>query len=304
MSDKKPSSHLFTSAAEDLRHAQDPHSSEQSRSTAYRLAYDDLDFVLRDELRPVRVLLELSKAELGLQDHGIEHTVVVFGSARTLAPEEAQTLYTQHEQQLAQAPGDTKLQAGLKRAKTQLRYARYYEQAAKLGELIGRESGSNNTLPVHVMTGGGPGMMEAANRGASKAGADTIGLNIVLPEEQQPNSYITPALCFRFHYFAMRKLHFLLRAKALVVFPGGFGTLDELFDTLTLVQTQKIKPMPILLFGRDFWQRLINFDFLVEEGMVAAEDLQCFDYVEDADEAWSIIKASLADMADDAAPRA
>jgi uncharacterized protein (TIGR00730 family) len=297
MADNKPKGQLFTTAAEDIQHAQDPQSSAQSRSAAYRLAYDDLDFVLRDELRPVRVLLELSKAELGLQDHGIEHTVVVFGSARTLTPEDAQTHCQQLEWQLAQTPADETLQISLKKAKTQLRYARYYEQALKLGELIGRECGADSTLPVHVMTGGGPGIMEAANRGASLAGANTIGLNIVLPEEQKPNPYISPALCFRFHYFAMRKLHFLLRAKALVVFPGGFGTLDELFDTLTLVQTQKIKPLPILLFDRSYWRRLIDFDFLAEEGMINTADLQHFQYVEEADEAWDIIKSSLSGVA-------
>ena len=298
MKPKNPSSQLLSNAAEDLRNAKDPHGSEQSLAAAYRLAYDDLDFVLRDELRPVRVLLELSKTELGLEDHGIDHTVVVFGSARTFSPEKANKLCKQAELEAAQSPSNGLLQAELKRAKTQKRYARYYEQAQKLGKLIGQQSGHNNVLPVHVMTGGGPGVMEAANRGASAAGADTIGLNIVLPQEQKPNPYITPDLCFRFHYFAMRKLHFLLRAKALVVFPGGYGTLDELFDTLTLVQTEKIKPMPILLFGRDYWQRLIDFDFLLEEGMIAEKDLQYFQYVEEAEEAWDIIKDSLSGIGD------
>lgn len=285
-----PSGKLLSSAAEDVRHAKDSQQSEQSRSPAYRLAYDDLDFVLRDEMRPVRMLLELSKAELGLQDHGIEHTVVIFGSARTMAPETAKEACTHLEQQLAQSPTDAALQASLKRAQTQLDYAHYYEQARELARLIGDESTRKSTLPLYVMTGGGPGIMEAANRGATESGADSIGLNIVLPKEQQPNGYISPELCFRFHYFAMRKLHFLLRAKALVVFPGGYGTLDELFDTLTLAQTEKIKPMPILLFGREFWQRLINFDFLVEQGMIAEKDLQYFQYVENASEAWDIIR--------------
>ena len=298
MKQKKPYPQLLSSAAEDLRNAKDRHGSEQSRAAAYRLAYDDLDFVLRDELRPVRLLLELSKTELGLEDHGIDHTVVVFGSARTLPPETAADLCRQTQMQVEKSPTNELLQTALKRAKTQMRYARYYEQSQKLGELIGQQSGHNNVLPVHVMTGGGPGIMEAANRGAMTAGADTIGLNIVLPEEQKPNPYITPDLCFRFHYFAMRKLHFLLRAKALVVFPGGYGTLDELLDTLTLVQTEKIKPMPILLFGRDYWQRLIDFDFLVEEGMIAEKDLQYFQYVEEAEEAWDIIKRSLSDIGD------
>ncbi|MEH6610145.1 MAG: TIGR00730 family Rossman fold protein [Halioglobus sp.] len=301
MKQKKPSSRLLSSAAEDLHNATDPHGSEQSRSAAYRLAYDDLDFVLRDELRPVRLLLELSKTELGLEDHGIDHTVVVFGSARTLSPDQANKLCEQAELEAAKSPTNELLKTVLKRAKTQMRYAGYYQQAQKLGELIGQQSGHNNVLPVHVMTGGGPGIMEAANRGASAAGADTIGLNIVLPKEQKPNPYITPDLCFRFHYFAMRKMHFLLRAKALVVFPGGYGTLDELLDTLTLMQTEKIKPMPILLFGRNYWQRLIDFDFLLEEGMIAEKDLQYFQYVDEAEEAWDIIKESLSGITDHSA---
>jgi uncharacterized protein (TIGR00730 family) len=207
-------------------------------------------------------------------------------------------LCNQLEQQLSQSPSDAVLRADLDRALTQLRYARYYDQARELAGLISCTSGRGDTLPLYVMTGGGPGIMEAANRGATEAGGESIGLNIVLPEEQQPNPYISPALCFRFHYFAMRKLHFLLRAKALVVFPGGYGTLDELFDTLTLVQTQKIKPLPILLFGRDYWQRLINFDFLLEEGMVAEKDLRYIRFVDDANDAWDIIQCSLARFAE------
>ena len=297
MSDQKPPGHLFHNAAEDLKHAQDPQRSEQARSPAYRLAYDDLEFVLQDEMRPVRLLMELSKPELGLQQHNVEHTVVVFGSARISAPEDVEKKRSQLEQQLAQSPDDRDLQAQLQQLQVKQRYSHYYRQARELSSLISRESGCGDSQLLHVVTGGGPGTMEAANRGAQEAGCDSVGLNIVLPEEQQPNPYITPALCFRFHYFAMRKLHFLLRAKALVVFPGGYGTLDELFETLTLVQTQKIKPMPILLFGRDYWQRLIDFDFLLEQGMVAERDLRYFQYVETADEAWGIIKRSLGEVA-------
>lgn len=294
MTDKNDYKKLFPSAADDLEHAKDKQLSEQSSSPAYKLAYDDVDFVLRDEMRSVRLLLELSKPELILQEHNIEHTVVMFGSARIAEHNLAQQHCTDLEQQLDKAPDNQALQNQLKLARVRLRYCKYYEQARALAGLITKQSGRGSTPQLHIVTGGGPGVMEAANRGASEAGGKSIGLNIVLPQEQQPNVYITPALCFRFHYFAMRKLHFLLRAKALIVFPGGYGTLDELFETLTLVQTKKTKPMPILLFGRDYWQRLINFDLLLEEGMVAEKDLKCFQYVDDVQQAWQIIENSMA----------
>ena len=269
MTQKKSGAKLFQSAADDLVHSRDPQTTEQSRSPAYQLAYDDLDFVLRDEMRPVRLLMELSKPELGFQEQGIENTVVMFGSARIAEGEKAQQRYEQLQQKLSQSPGDADLKLRCAQAQRRQDYVRYYEQARSLATLISDESGGNGLPRLHVVTGGGPGIMEAANRGASDIGRASVGLNIVLPEEQSPNDYITPSLCFRFHYFAMRKLHFLLRAKALVVFPGGFGTLDELFETLTLMQTQKIKPLPILLFGREYWQRLIDFNFLLAEGMVS-----------------------------------
>ena len=229
----KPPTNLFTSAADDLLHAQDPQTSAQSRSPAYRLAYDDLDFVLRDEMRPVRLLMELGKAEIGLHEHGIEHTVVVFGSARIRDTTEVQKQCAELEQRLEKSPGDADVALQLKQAIRRKSYAHYYDKARELGALISQQSGRDNTSKIHIVTGGGPGTMEAANRGASDVGRDSIGLNIVLPEEQYPNRYITPSLCFRFHYFAMRKMHFLLRARALIVFPGGYGTLDELFETLT-----------------------------------------------------------------------
>ncbi len=290
MTEKNDYKKLFPTAADDIEHAKDSQLSEQSSSPAYKLAYDDLDFVLRDEMRSVRLLLELSKPELILQDHNIEHTVVMFGSARITEHDATQQLCDDLERKLKQLPDEKTLQDQLKLARARQRYCQYYDQARALAGLITKQSGQGSTPQLHIVTGGGPGIMEAANRGACEAGGKSIGLNIVLPHEQHPNAYITPELCFRFHYFAMRKLHFLLRAKALIVFPGGYGTLDELFEVLTLVQTHKTEPMPILLFGRDYWQRLINFDLLLEEGMLAEEDLKHIQYVENVQEAWEIIE--------------
>ena len=258
--------HLFPDAAEDrlyaLHHIAPPDAEKQINSPSYRLAFDDIDYLLEDAQRPVRMQLELAKPESVMKEHGIEHTVVIFGSARMDAS------------------------------------SPYYQQAKEMAARISEMSGKDSCPDLYVVTGGGAGIMEAANRGASEAGSQSIGLNIVLPHEQYPNSFITPELCFRFHYFAMRKLHFLLRARAIVVFPGGFGTLDELFESLTLVQTGKIEALPILLFGREYWQRLINFDVLLEEGMVSKEDMECFEFVDDIDEAWEIIRLSLVDEQD------
>ena len=267
--------------------------SEQESSSAYRLAYDDIDFLLRDEMRPVRFLLELSKPELVLQEHGVNHAVVIFGSARTTSMENALLQKQEIEHALSDRPDDPDLLAGLAKADAGLRQAGYYEQARKLAGLVSEKSGCKDCPKLHVITGGGPGVMEAANRGAQEVGAESVGLNIVLPHEQHPNPYITPELCFQFHYFALRKMHFMLRARAMVAFPGGFGTLDELFETLTLIQTRKIEPLPVLLFGKDYWERLIDFDLLVEEGMINQEDLAIFQFVDDEDRAWEIIRSSL-----------
>lgn len=273
---------LFYSAAEDVSHAQHAFKAEcdhpQLCSPAYRLAYADQDFLLSDEMRSVRLMLELEKPELSLASAGIDQTVVIFGSARTRdsASTQAQSVWpSEAARQVAREHSD------------------YYEQARALARLIAEQSPNTPAGECHIITGGGPGIMEAANRGASEAGAKTIGLNIVLPHEQFPNPYISPELCFRFHYFAMRKMHFLMRAKALVVFPGGFGTLDELFEALTLVQTRKVQKMPILIFGKAFWQKLINFDWLVEQGMISPEDVELFRYVDTPEQAWDIIRNSL-----------
>jgi uncharacterized protein (TIGR00730 family) len=296
MSRRKRPGHLFPNAADDRRHAYADEAqaiTEQESSSAYRLAYDDIDFLLRDEMRPVRFLLELSKPELVLQEHGVNHSVVIFGSARTTSMENALLQKQEIEHALSDTPDDPDLLARLAKADAGLRHAGYYEQARKLAGLISDRSGCEDCPQLHVITGGGPGVMEAANRGAQETGAETVGLNIVLPHEQHPNPYITPELCFQFHYFALRKMHFMLRARALIAFPGGFGTLDELFETLTLIQTGKIQPLPVLLFGKDYWERLIDFDLLVEEGMIKREDLEIFQFVDDEERAWEIIRGSL-----------
>ena len=249
-----------------------------------RMAFADPEFLFRRETRGIRFQLEMLKPDLGQAEQGIENTVVVYGSARFAAPDEA-------AQQLAdaQARGDTHLIAQAERA---VRNARYYDQARQFARLVAEHS---NRQPqanrIYICTGGGPGIMEAANRGAHDAGALNIGLNITLPHEQGGNRFITPSLSYKFHYFALRKMHFMMRAKALVAFPGGFGTLDELFEVLTLVQTGKTKPVPIILFGTQFWKRLINLECLVEEGTISPENLDLFRYTDDPQEAWELIRA-------------
>jgi hypothetical protein len=248
--------------------------------SAYRLAFTDTAFLLREELRPVRMQLELLKPEMVQQEQGIESTIVIFGSARVKPPEE-----TAAALEAARASGDA---TALRRAESLAGMSRYYDEARRFAALATVRSRQHAT-PIYVVTGGGPGIMEAGNRGAFEVGGKSIGLNIVLPHEQAPNPYITPELCFQFHYFALRKMHFLMRSIALVCFPGGFGTLDELFETMTLIQTGKSRRRPILLFGRDFWTRLIDFDYLVETGMVSAADLGLFRFVETAEEAWDVL---------------
>ncbi len=253
------------------------------RPNAYRLAFADPEFLLRRETRGIRLQLELLKPDLDQTEMGVESTIVVFGSARFSSPETAQRLLDE-----ARQSGDA---MALKVAERHVRNARHYEQARQFGRIVATHS---STLPekerLYICTGGGPGIMEAANRGASEAGALTLGLNIALPHEQSANPYVTPALSFKFHYFAVRKMHFMMRAKAMVAFPGGFGTLDELFEVITLVQTKKSSPVPIILFGKDYWKRLINMDVLVEEGAISPEDLNLFHYTDDPQEAWDIIR--------------
>ena len=251
---------------------------------AYRLAFADPEFLLRRETRGIRFQLELLKPDLGQQAHGIENTVVVFGSARFRSEEDARAQLA-----LAQTTGDAQ---AIAKARTLLRNAAYYEQARIFSGLVASYSAQQSPAnKLFICTGGGPGIMEAANRGAFEAGGISVGLNIALPHEQEPNRYITPDLCFKFHYFALRKMHFMMRAKALLAFPGGFGTMDELFETLTLVQCRKAKPVPIILFGTQHWKRLLNLDVLVEEGAISQEDLALFQYADDPTQAWDMVKA-------------
>ena len=252
----------------------------------------DNDFLLRDELRPVRLQLELLKPDLVQQEYGIESTVVVFGSARIPdAATSAERLLVAKERAM-ENPGDPDLAHKVKIAKRVSQNARYYDEARELARLITIESKNDDDCKLTVITGGGPGIMEAANRGAMEAGGKSVGLNIALPFEQRPNGYITPELSFQFHYFAIRKMHFLKRARALVACPGGFGTMDELFETLTLIQTRKIKPLPVILLGESYWRRVINFEVLVEEGTIDEADLSLIRFVDTADQAWQIIKAN------------
>jgi len=253
------------------------------QADAYRLAFADPEFLLRRETRGIRFQLEMLKPDLDQREQGIESTVVVFGSARFPAPEDAQA-----NLKLAQRSGDA---SALAQAQQQVRNAHYYDQARLFARLVASDSMHRRPEErLFIATGGGPGIMEAANRGAHEMGALSIGLNIALPHEQSANPFVTPLLNFKFHYFALRKMHFMMRAKALVAFPGGFGTLDELFEVITLVQTRKSKPVPIVLFGTDYWKRLINIDAMVEEGVISAEDLKLFQYVDEPEAAWAAIQ--------------
>ncbi|MFO1339369.1 MAG: LOG family protein [Burkholderiaceae bacterium] len=269
----------FPSAEEDAQTASIPPRYEGPGSS-YRLAFTDTDFLLQPELRPVRMQLELLKPEMVQQDQRIDSTIVIFGSARIPCRDIALQRLDE-----ARAADD---EAAVRRAESQLAMSRYYEEARRFARLV-TERSRHLATPIYVCTGGGPGIMEAGNRGAHEAGGKSLGLNIVLPHEQQPNPYITPELCFQFHYFALRKMHFLMRSVALVCFPGGFGTLDELFETMTLIQTGKSRRRPILLFGQDFWTRLINFDLLIDTGMISPGDAGLFRFVETAEQAWNVL---------------
>ena len=254
-----------------------PHTTPQTQDQSYRLAYRDTDFLLREELRPVRFQLELLKCEMLLEEAKIGSTLVCYGSARIPAPD-----------QLEAARSSATTPERMAVVERLCANSKYYEQARELARIASScgivEQGMRQFV---VCSGGGPSIMEAANRGATEAGAETIGLNIVLPHEQAPNTYVTPHLAFQFHYFALRKMHFLLRARAVAVFPGGFGTLDEFMELLTLIQTGKMKPIPILLYGKEFWDKVLNFEALADEGVINHEDLNLFHWVETAEEGWA-----------------
>jgi uncharacterized protein (TIGR00730 family) len=280
MNDTRVPSRVFARARQDAESVKDQVSTPQTQNPAYKLAFQDMDFLLREDLRPVRFQLELLKPDLLLEEAKIASTFVMYGSARIPEPSKAQTL-------LELATDDK----GRRIAERLVAKSRYYDVARELAQKVSNFPRDEHGMRHFVVcSGGGPSIMEAANRGAQDVGAESIGLNIVLPHEQAPNPYVTPSLSFQFHYFALRKMHFLLHARALAAFPGGFGTFDELFELLTLIQTGKIKPIPVLLFGRAFWERVVNFDALVEEGVVSERDLGIFTYVETADEAWDLVQ--------------
>lgn len=272
-----------------MQSTQNLHNSEDT-ADAYRLAFKDPEFLTRPETRGIRFQLELLKPDLIQTEHGIVNTVVVFGSARFKSLEQAQI-------QLAKvrlAHPDLPQSEAMQQAQQDLHNANYYEAARELASLVSH--GCMALAPserLTICTGGGPGIMEAANRGAYEAGAVSVALNISLPHEQAPNAYITPALSFQFHYFALRKMHFAMRAKILIAFPGGFGTLDELFEILTLVQTRKVQTTPVLLYGSDYWKKLINFEWMLESGTISKQDLECFKFVDSPEAAWQEIKKLL-----------
>ncbi len=259
-------------------------------SPSYRVAYRDIDFLSSSELRPVRIELELQKAELTLKKHGIHSTIVVFGSTQIVEPAEAQRRLDHARSRLTDTPSDGRRRRAVKRAERIAARSQYYDTAREFAALVSSSCQNEGKCDYVVVTGGGPGIMEAANRGAHDVNAKSIGLNISLPQEQHPNPYITPELCFQFHYFAIRKLHFLMRAKALVVFPGGFGTLDELFDALPLRQTGRMQDVPIIIFGRKYWDHVLDFQFLADEGTIEDSDLDLFRYADTPEEAWKIIQ--------------
>ncbi|KAA0972353.1 LOG family protein [Aureimonas fodinaquatilis] len=270
---ERPWAPFSQSAADDKETAEQVPETPQTRSPTYRLAYDDPDFLASEPLRGVRLQLEMGKTEMALAQAGILSTVVLFGGARI--PEPGQPAWAARNEVQRQ-----RLEAN----------SRYYDEARKFAAIASQHSANTSGGKEYVIvTGGGPGVMEAGNRGAADVGAVSIALNITLPHEQAPNLYATPELCFNFHYFAIRKMHFLLRAKAMAIFPGGYGTLDELMEALTLIQTGRMEKMPVLLFGESFWRRLIDFEFLAEEGTISPEDLSLFSYVETAQQGWDII---------------
>lgn len=262
-----PRDGLFRNAHTDIETARHVPDTAQTRAPAYKLAFTDSDFMCRDELRPVRLQLELLKPQMMMDEYGVESTIVMFGGARIPAPAHADSARTETLRGLS----------------------KYYDEARAFARIMTERSLHSGRHDNIIVTGGGPGVMEAGSRGATDAGGVSIGLNIVLPHEQAPNEYVTPDLCFNFHYFAIRKMHFLMRARAITVFPGGFGTLDETFEALTLIQTGRMERVPFLLFGEAFWRRIINWDALSEAGTISAEDLDLFRFVETAEQAVAVI---------------
>jgi uncharacterized protein (TIGR00730 family) len=258
-------------------------------SPSYRLAEYDFDFLKRDDIRHVRMTLELLKTETLLRDHNVKATVVVFGSARIVPHDVAELRLKEAVEEAKRKPRDAATKRAVFRAERVLAKSHFYDEARQFGMIVSTICQIEGRNDFVIATGGGPGIMEAANRGAFDVGAKSVGFNIDLPHEQEPNPYITPDLCFRFHYFALRKFHFILRAKALVVFPGGFGTLDELFDTLCLRQTRRMQAIPIILYGREYWESLLDFSQMADEGVIDDDDLKLISFAESPAEAWKII---------------
>ncbi|WP_295421809.1 LOG family protein [Sulfurovum sp.] len=263
---------------------------EIMKSPSYQLLEENISFITSDEARGIRLQLDYLRAEVKMREYHIDHTIVVFGSSRIIEYDSALKKLKEIEKALEKSPRSKKLLAELSTAEKMVKKSVYYDEARKFGRLVGESGKGPEDCRLALMTGGGPGIMEAANRGAFDVGAKSIGLNIELPHEQYPNPYITPDLCFQFHYFAIRKLHFAQRAKALVIFPGGLGTMDELFEILTLIQTQKTPSIPVILISKKYWQNAVNFDFLREEGVITQDDLEIFTVVENAQEAWKEIR--------------
>jgi uncharacterized protein (TIGR00730 family) len=258
-------------------------------------AIEDIDFLKGPNARGIRLQLDYLKPQVILNKHGIKHTIVVFGSTRIVELQAAQNKIDLLTKKLEQNPKNTLLIKKVAIAERIKINSHYYQVAREFADIVGKSGNGPDDSRLVIMTGGGPGIMEAANRGASEAQAESVGLNITLPNEQFPNPYVTPELCLQFHYFALRKLHFVLRARALVAFPGGYGTLDEIFETLTLIQTRKISPMPVVLVGQTFWQKAMDIDFLVDEGVIDAEDRDLFWYAETAEDIWLSINQWYAD---------
>jgi uncharacterized protein (TIGR00730 family) len=279
--------------SEPKSHQEDPNAPERVRqimaSPSYRRADCDLDFLQRDEVRPSRLQLEFLKPEVLFEEQGVGDTIVVFGGTRIVEPAVARLKVEQARQALEQNPQDPTLRSRLAVTERILAKSHYYEVARELGRIVGRAGQRTSECRLIVITGGGPGLMEAANRGAYEVGAKSAGLNIALPYEQFPNPYITPELCFQFRYFGLRKMHFMMRAKALVAFPGGYGTLDELFGALCLIQTRKIKPLPVVLVGEPYWRRVFDVEFLAAEGTIDPEDTELFCFAETGEQIWKII---------------
>jgi uncharacterized protein (TIGR00730 family) len=289
MNDRKLPSRVFPRARQDAESAATAVSTPQTEHPAYRLAFQDMDFLLREDLRPVRFQLELLKPQLLMDEANIASMFVIYGSARIPEPAKAQALLDLATDERSRAI-----------AQRLIAKSKYYDVARELAHLAScyplDEAGQRHFV---VCSGGGPSIMEAANRGAADKGCESVGLNIVLPHEQAPNEYVTPSLSFQFHYFALRKMHFLLRARAVAVFPGGFGTFDESFELLTLIQTGKIAPIPVLFYGKEFWTRVVNFEALCEEGVISPRDLDLFHFCETAQEGWDIVQRFYAERADD-----